>query len=172
MLTVNYHTFVVAPANVSAAPALPDQPQLQQTQALPLNLPGVTVLPGTHWQLRTDFLAPEQVNLNDLNSLDPWEAYLDADVVGPQPVLRPRRPGDTFTPLGMGLHRQKVNEFMINKKIPAAWRQFIPLLASREQVWWVCGYCPDDRARLRSTTRCVLHLKFERAEGRASSRIG
>jgi tRNA(Ile)-lysidine synthase len=161
MLTLNYHTFVIAPVNVPATPALPDQPQLRQTQALPLSLAGITELPGTRWQLRTDFLTRDQVNLNDLSQLDPWEAYLDADVVGPQPVLRPRRPGDTFTPLGMGAHRQKVNEFMINKKIPAAWRKFIPLLVSGEQVWWVCGYCPDDRARLRPTTQRVLHLKFE-----------
>ncbi len=161
MLTLNYHTFVIAPANVLAAPPLPDQPQLRQTQALPLNLAGVTQLPGTHWQLRIDFLTLEQANLNDLSQLGPWEAYLDAEVIGQQPVLRPRRPGDTFSPLGMGQRRQKVNEFMINKKIPAAWREFIPLLVSREQVWWICGYCPDDRARLRPTTQRVLHLKFE-----------
>jgi tRNA(Ile)-lysidine synthase len=161
MLTLNYHTFVIAPANVSAAPALPDQPQLRQTQALSLNLAGVTRLPGTNWQLRTDLLTPEQVNFTDLNRPGPWEAYLDADVIGHQPVLRPRRPGDTFAPLGLGEHRQKVNEFMINKKIPAAWRNSIPLLVSREQVWWICGYCPDDRARLRPTTQRVLHLKFE-----------
>lgn len=161
MLTLNYHTFVIAPATVPAAPSLPDQPQLRQTQALPLNLAGVTRLPGTHWQLRTDFLTLEQVNVDHLSQLGPWEVYLDAEVIGQQPVLRPRRPGDTFSPLGMGQHRQKVNEFMINKKIPAAWRKFIPLLVSREQVWWICGYCPDDHARLRPTTQRVLHLKFE-----------
>lgn len=162
MLTLNYHTFVIAPASSPTAPPLPDQPQLRQAQALPLNLAGVTSLPGTHWQLRADFLMLEQVNLNELNQLGPWEAYLDAEVIGQQAVLRQRRPRDTFTPLGMGQHRQKVSEFMINKKIPAAWRKFIPLLVSREQVWWICGYCPDDRARLRPTTQRVLHLKFER----------
>lgn len=161
MLTLDYDTFVIAPVSISAAPALPDQPHLRQTQALPLNLPGETVLPDTHWQLRAAFLTPEQAHLEGLSQADCWEAYLDADVTGRNLLLRPRRPGDTFKPLGMGEHSQKVNEFMINKKIPAAWRQYIPLLVSDAQVWWVCGYCPDERARLRSTTRSILHLKFE-----------
>lgn len=161
MLTLNYHTFVIAPTYIPAAPALPDQPQLRQTQALPLNLPGVTILPGTNWQLRTDLLTPEQANLDRISLAERWEACLDADVIGHQPALRPRHPGDTFTPLGLGGQHQKVNEFMINKKIPAAWRKYIPLLVSGEQVWWICGYCPDDRARLRSTTQRVLYLKFE-----------
>jgi tRNA(Ile)-lysidine synthetase-like protein len=161
MLTLGYHTFVIAPDNVSIEADLPDQPQLRHPQPLSLNLPGVTPLPDTNWQLRTDFLPAEQVLLDHLGQIDPWEAYLDADVIGPNPVLRSRRPGDVFTPLGLDGHHQKVNEFMINKKIPAAWRKFIPLLVVADQVLWVCGYSPDERARLRPTTQRVLHLKFE-----------
>lgn len=161
MLTLGYQTFVIAPEDVPLAPPLPDQPYLRQIEPLALNLPGVTPLPDTKWQLRAIFLRPEQVQLDPLNQVDRWEAYLDADIVGPQPVLRPRRPGDIFAPLGLGGHRQKVNEFMINKKIPAAWRQFVPLLVVAGQILWVCGYSPDEHARLRPTTRRVLYLKFE-----------
>ncbi|MBE7472689.1 MAG: tRNA lysidine(34) synthetase TilS [Anaerolineales bacterium] len=161
MLTLDYQTFVIAPEDIPLDSTLPDQPYLRQPQALALNLPGVTPLPDTNWQLRAIFLQPDQVQLDQLNQADRWEAYLDADIVGPQPVLRPRRPGDIFAPLGLGGHRQKVNEFMINRKIPAGWRQFVPLLVAAGQVLWVCGYSPDERARLRPATRRVLHLKFE-----------
>jgi tRNA(Ile)-lysidine synthase len=161
MLTLGYHTFVIAPENVPLDSPQLDQPHLRQAEPLALNLPGVIPLPNTNWQLRALFLRPDQVQLDSLSQIDRWEAYLDAEMVGPQPVLRPRRPGDIFAPLGLGGHRQKVNEFMINKKIPAVWRQFVPLLVATGQILWVCGYSPDEHARLRPTTRHVLHLKFE-----------
>lgn len=161
LLTLDYQTFIIAPENVPLDSALLDQPHLRQAEPLALNLPGVTPLPDTNWQLRAIFLRPDQVQLDSLSQIDRWEAYLDAETVGPQPVLRPRRPGDIFAPLGLGGRRQKVNEFMINKKIPAGWRQFVPLLVAAGQVLWVCGYSPDERARLRPATRRVLHLKFE-----------
>ena len=149
MLTVGYHTFIIAAENASIFAPPRDEPELIQDQALPLNLPGVTPLPHTNWQLKADFLTPEHIHHHHLSQVDRWEAYLDADVVGSAPILRPRRPGDTFMPLGLAGHSQKVNEFMINEKIPAAWRNRIPLFVSADQVLWVCGYRLDERARLR-----------------------
>ena len=92
-----------------------------------------------------------------------WETYLDAEAVGPSLVLRPRRPGDRFCPLGMGGRSKRVNEFMINEKIPAAWRVHIPLLLNAEdQIVWVCGWRPDERARVTQSTQEVLQLRFTR----------
>jgi tRNA(Ile)-lysidine synthase len=158
MLTMGYHTFIIAPDNIPTPLPLPDGPRFIHDQILPLNLPGVTPLPHTNWQLKADFLTAERLNHKPD---DRWEEYLDADVVGSAAILRPRRPGDTFMPLGLGGHSQKVNEFMINEKIPAAWRNQIPLLVSANQILWVCGYRLDERARLRPTTQRILHLKFE-----------
>ncbi len=42
--------------------------------------------------------------------------------------LRTRRPGDRFKPLGMAGHSQKLSDWMINRKIPQAHRDHIPLL--------------------------------------------
>jgi tRNA(Ile)-lysidine synthase len=161
MLTLSYETFLIAPATAPDEAALVDQPQLLYPQALRLSLPGVTPLPETSWQLRADFLTPEQLNPERLGQIDRWEVYLDAGSIGSDLSLRPRRPGDTFAPLGLGGHTQKVNEFMINKKIPVAWRKSIPLLVSAGQILWICGYTLDERARIRSTTTRILHLKFE-----------
>jgi tRNA(Ile)-lysidine synthase len=157
-LTMGYDTFIVAPDNMPTAPAPSDTPQLIHHQPLALNLPGVTPLPHTGWQLKAQFLTAERLNHSQV---DRWETYLDADVVGSEAVLRPRRAGDTFMPLGLGGHSQKVTDFMINEKIPATWRNQIPLLVSANQILWVCGYRLDERARLRPTTRRILHLKFE-----------
>ncbi len=53
---------------------------------------------------------------------DPWTAYLDAGVAGPVADAAARAPGDRFQPLGLGGHSARVNEFMINVKVPAAAR--------------------------------------------------
>jgi tRNA(Ile)-lysidine synthase len=161
-VTLGYDNFVIAPDTAPAIPATPDQPQLLQDQVLPLNLPGVTPLPDTNWQLKANFVTRAQFNPDCLSHLDRWEVYLDAEVVGPNPVLRPRRPGDIFAPSGLDGHSQKVSEFMINQKIPAHWRNRIPMIVSGDQILWVCGYRPDERACLRPSTRRIVHFKFER----------
>lgn len=161
ILAVGYETFTIASNSESSQPPTLDQPQLRKDQILKLNLPGVTPLMHSPWQFKADLLSYERLNHQDVKQVGRWEAYLDADVVGDQAILRPRQPGDTFCPLGMVGHRKKVNEFMINEKIPTDWRNQIPLLVSENRILWVCGYRLDERASLQANTRQVFHLKFE-----------
>jgi tRNA(Ile)-lysidine synthase len=161
MLTVGYNTFTITPEGISPYPQKLDIPHLAQDEVLPLNLPGVTSLPRTNWQLKAALLPKNNLNQQHISRVDPWEVYLDADEVGDAPVLRTRRPGDRFCPLGLGGHSKKVNEFMINEKIPANRRHSLPLLVADNRILWICGHRPDERARIRPTTRRVLHLKFQ-----------
>ena len=36
-----------------------------------------------------------------------------------------------------------------------------PLLVAGRQILWICGYRPDERARIRRTTQQIAHFKFE-----------
>lgn len=162
LLTRSYRTFTVAAQDAAPEPGT-DVPYLAPDQVVTVAVPGVTPLPGTGWQLRAELMAAAGLSLRRLSQADRWEAYLDADVVGGAPVLRTRRPGDTFSPLGLGEHSQKVQDFMINAKIPAARRPHVPLLAANGQILWMCGYRLGEPARVRPTSRQVLHLYFERA---------
>ena len=162
LLTVGYHTIIIAPETSSLIKSPPESPHLATGQVVPITLPGKTPLPQTGWQLSTDLLSQEDLEQKHLSLTDRWEVYLDADIVGSSPILRPRQPGDTFCPLGMKGHSQKVNEFMINQKIPVHHRDHIPLLVANQQILWVCGYRPNEHTRIRLTTQHILHLKFER----------
>jgi hypothetical protein len=52
---------------------------------------------------------------------------------------------------------------MINEKIPAAWRDFTPLLVDQaDHIVWVCGWRPAERARVTRGTQQVVHLRFIR----------
>jgi tRNA(Ile)-lysidine synthase len=164
MLTIGYDTFVIAPEEILPYGQQPDAPQLSSNQIVTLRLPGITPLAGTPWQIKATFLTQKDIEGHNLRQTGAWEAYLDADLVGPTPHLRTRQPGDIFYPLGLQGHRQKLSDFMINEKIPADQRDHIPLLVANDQVLWICGYRPDARARVRSTTQHILHLKFESKE--------
>jgi tRNA(Ile)-lysidine synthase len=157
LLTVSYDTLLIAP---SEHPIRPDIPCLCDEESIPVHVPGITLLPCCGWVLHTEEIsAPIDEALTRPRSR--WEAVLDAEFVGKSPRLRRRRIGDRFCPLGMKGQSKRLNEFMINEKIPAAWRDSIPLLVNdRDQIAWVCGWRPDERARVTARTRRVLYLRF------------
>ena len=164
LLTISYQTLTITAQNILFHLQQSDRPQVMKDQVIKLDAPGVTSLPHTDWQLKATLLDGDCFNCLHPDQIDRWEAHLDADLVSNVPIfLRSRQPGDTFCPLGLAGHRKKVAEFMIDEKIPAPWRDYIPLLVTaNNQILWVCGYRIDERARLRSTTRRVFHLRFER----------
>lgn len=161
ILTVSYNTFIINTIEKPASLTDFNDPQLFETQRLHVNIPGQTALPSTGWRLEARLLSRQNLELQDIAQTDKWEAYLDADIVGNKAILRTRHPGDTFYPFGMEGHSKKVNEFMINEKIPAGRRRHIPLLVANGQILWVCGYRLDERARVRVDTENIVHLRFK-----------
>jgi tRNA(Ile)-lysidine synthase len=160
MLTVSYNRLVIADTTVGNI-HLEDVPQITTAEPLPINLPGVTPLPHSQWQIKTTLLAGAKVSFEQAHQAKPWEAYLDADIVGKHPLLRSRQSGDTFCPLGLGGQHKKVNEFMIDQKIPFDQRDTVPLLVANDQILWICGHRPDHRASLRAGTQRIVHIEFE-----------
>jgi tRNA(Ile)-lysidine synthase len=155
-LTVGYTTLLVAEADFVPSP---DFPALR-VERLPLAVPGRTSLPGggsveVQIVLRKDL--PAGWDRND----DPWRAFLDADVLGECTSLRRRREGDRFCPLGLHGHHKLVSELLINDKVPAWWRDAVPLLVrDDDEVMWVCGWRVDERARVRAGTSRVAVIRI------------
>ena len=121
----------------------------------PLKLPGETLLPG--WHMEATIISREQMTEKD----EDFTAYFDLDKTGDKLLVRPRQPGDRFQPLGMN-QPKKLGEFMIDSKIPSAWRQRIPIVCSPEHILWVVGWRIDERVKVTENTKQVLCLKFER----------
>ena len=89
-------------------------------------------------------------------------AYFDIDKAGTELTVRTRQPGDRFQPLGMS-QPKKINEFMIDSKIPQAWRRRVPVVCSPGHILWVVGCRIDDRAKVTGDTKQVLRLEFKRS---------
>lgn len=96
---------------------------------------------------------------------DPFEAWLDLERVGKQLILRTRRPGDRFQPLGMHEGSMKVSDFMINVKMPQRARDGWPLLSDEDQILWVPGYRPAQPYRLRKSSRKAIHVSLKQRSG-------
>jgi tRNA(Ile)-lysidine synthase len=159
VLTVGYDTLMVGGAGDVGPP--PDEPLLRTSGTLTVRLPGATPIPQSDWSLQTEILEKWDVS-HVRDNPDPWMAYLDADRLAGPLVLRPRRPGDRFQPQGMGGHSVKVSAFMINLKIPSAWRDRVPLLVAGDQIVWVCGRRIGEVAAVKPDTRRVAKLWFSR----------
>lgn len=54
-------------------------------------------------------------------------------------VIRNRRPGDQFSPAGLG-GTKKLKDVMIDDKIPVWERDRVPLLARGEEILWIVGH--------------------------------
>jgi len=88
----------------------------------------------------------------------PWMAQLDAAAVGGHLVVRTARPGDRFVPLGMSGHK-KLQDFLVDKKIPRAEREGIPVIATTEgEIVWVVGHRVADTAKVTGGTRTVAEV--------------
>ena len=94
---------------------------------------------------------------------EPYRAHLDVAAVGDRIQIRPRRAGDRFQPLGME-GTKRLNEFMIDARIPKNWRDRIPLLEGESGVAWVVGWRIAQWARVTEATEQVVEVIFARGE--------
>jgi tRNA(Ile)-lysidine synthase len=117
-----------------------------------LNIPGQTGFPG--WRVEAAIIEPPE-----MAGKDDFTAYLDLAKCGDRLTVRARKRGDRFQPLGLAGFK-KLGEFMIDARIPQAWRDNIPIVCSSQQIVWVAGWRIDERVKVSPQTRRVLRLKF------------
>lgn len=153
-LTVDYDTLRIGAEGQGWAGPVP-----QVAAAVELAAPGTTRL-GCGWQVDVASCPVGEIGDRYAANADPWTAYLDARATGGRLVLRPRAPGDRFQPHGLGGHSARVNEYMINRKTPAAARAGWPILVGAQGIAWLCGLRIDERAAIRPETELAWCVRF------------
>jgi len=150
IFSIEYNKYLLASDfnSLSPFPILRDELQLK--------IPGETLLPG--WRIEATIINREQMSEKG----EDFTAYFDLGKTGDKLLVRSRQPGDRFQPLGMS-QPKKLGEFMIDAKIPHAWRQQIPIVCSPQQILWVVGWRIDERVKVSDTTKQILCLKFQRS---------
>lgn len=89
------------------------------------------------------------------------QAYIRADALkGKKLVLRSRREGDCFYPVGMN-GKRKLKDFFIDKKVPRFMRDTVPLLTADDEIVWVVGERVDARYAARNEEENILCITVE-----------
>ncbi len=148
ILSIEYERFVLGIMNVNTCP----YPAIRVEQDI--QVPGITAVLG--WLINAEIMEPDSIAREE----NPLVACFDLDKTGLELKIGHRKPGDRFQPLGM-TRMKKLNEFMIDEKVPRHWRQRIPIVFSPEHILWLVGYRIDDRAKITKKTKKVLRLEFK-----------
>jgi tRNA(Ile)-lysidine synthase len=151
--TIEYDRYILVPDTASPCPF----PALEGE--FDLNIPGKTSVPG--WDIEATIIPAPAAKVKT-GEADDFAACFDFARTGGKLSVRRRLPGDRFQPLGMR-QPKKLNEFMIDARIPRAWRHRIPIVCSAGQILWVVGWRIDERFKVTEKTKKVLLLECERS---------
>ena len=153
-LHVDYHS-----AHVYRTDALDSPVPAMDGASIELRVPG-SVAKG-EWIVSSRFVENDSRSIESPKDDSRLSERFDADAIGETLLLRTRKAGDTFQPLGMGSEK-KLKDFMIDSHIPRRWRDSVPLVESRGHIAWVVGWRIADWAKISPRTRRVLEIRFEK----------
>ncbi len=120
-----------------------------------LPCPGEVYIPEIEKRIKAEFSSKEEVEYTHN-----YRVFLDAGRMKFPLVVRNRRPGDRFYPLGSP-GRKKLKDFFIEKKILLRERDRIPLVISGEEIIWVAGIEISHLFRIQKGTSRIISLAFD-----------
>ena len=124
-----------------------------------VRVPGRTVLPSRSMEICCEVTTPAPDAIAALRDHGRRMCeYLDMDAVHPPLLVRSRRSGERFFPLGAP-GSKKLSDYLTDAKVPPEGRRNIAVLCDQLGPIWVVGHRIDDRVKLTSQTRRVLHLE-------------
>ena len=141
------------------------QPPLTEQR---LTIPGVVVVNEADLRIEASVLRRAAWEADGHPALpDGASAALDADTAGSALLIRGRQPGDRMRPTGAP-GSQKIQDLMVNRKIPRQDRDLIPILTTEAgQIAWVVGLAVGEEFAVKAHTTAVLLLHATRSGGKA-----
>jgi tRNA(Ile)-lysidine synthase len=156
-LLINYDQLLFSTKD--AAVPIPNLPQLTNIGDNNLPVPGRLALVNG-WMIQAQMLDNADTRLM-LENQDPWQAYIAVEEPA-SIMVRGRRSGERFQPLGMSGRSAKVSRVMIDRKIPERLRAKWPIVASQNHLLWLVGHHIDERVRVDENRQKVLFLRSYR----------
>ena len=120
----------------------------------PLVAPGATRLPDWGIEVVTEVVAPPASPRTGA-----WEALLDGGVAADALAVRSRRPGDRYRPLGAPGER-KLQDVLVDAKVPRAIRDRVPLLTAGGRLVWVAGQRIAHDVRITASSASALRVRI------------
>lgn len=123
-----------------------------------LTAPGLTYLPLLSADLRVELCDVDEHTIDELRKVPhPYEEWIDVERVQMPLLLRARREGDRFWPLGAP-GTKSLGDFFSDEKIDPVLRARTGVLCDQSGPVWVIPLRIDERVKLRPSTRRALRL--------------
>ncbi len=135
-------------------------------QPIEIKVPGSVELSDLNISIHAKVKSAKDLSISKKSS----KAYLDADKVKLPLILRSRLPGDRFVPLGMDKEK-KLQDFLVDNKVPFRVRDQIPLVESNGEIVWVVGYRISEKFKVTDETSEVLILEAKEVKRGRSGKI-
>ncbi|MGB2985704.1 MAG: tRNA lysidine(34) synthetase TilS [Phycisphaerae bacterium] len=136
-----------------------DEPRETIASEIAVHLPGQTLLPIRRLEIdcSIDEVVPDDIP-RLRRAAHRMEEHVDLEAVHPPLLVRTRRAGDRFFPLGAP-GSKKLSDFLIDSKVAPKERERVAVLCDQLGPIWVIGHRIDDRVKITALTRRVLHLR-------------
>ena len=118
-----------------------------------LVMPGTTIVPGL--RIETRLLDPREAPAEPSD----YCGLFDADLAPSPLIVRSRRPGDRFAPIGME-GTKSLKTLFNERQIPRLDRERVPLLVSESHILWVIGHRLSRVGRVTPRTQRVLMVEW------------
>ncbi|PKN88793.1 MAG: tRNA lysidine(34) synthetase TilS [Deltaproteobacteria bacterium HGW-Deltaproteobacteria-1] len=132
-------------------------PKIQERTAdyeYPLMIPGIVDLKERKIILSARRGEPKEVDFNCVGRV-----YFDEDKIRVPLLIRNRRKGDWFEPLGTN-GSQKIKKLFIDRKVPGGERDSIALIADKNSIIWIENMHISERVKVTHDTKNVLILEI------------
>jgi len=135
-----------------------ESPVLNETE---IKVPGETELVDMNCRVKTEIREIKNGFLEEFKrNKTSYEEAVDFDKINMPLMVRTRRPGDRFWPLG-SRGAKKIKDFFIDNKVSVMERDTVPIVTMNGQPVWIVGFRIDDRIRVSKETTNLLVMKFE-----------
>jgi tRNA(Ile)-lysidine synthase len=119
-----------------------------------MNIPGSLYVKERKITVRSELATKESIDFSGKN-----EVYLDLDKIQQPVIIRNRRDGDWFQPLGMQ-GRQKIKNYFIDHKMLRSERAEIMLIVDNLSVIWIENMRLSDRVKITAGTKKIMKLEI------------
>ncbi len=121
-----------------------------------LQCPGKIYIPEIRGEIESRPSSREDINFSN-----PYKVFLNAENMKFPLIVRTRKNGDRFHPLGLKKEK-KLKDFLIDKKIPIKERNSLPLILSNEKIAWIVGIEISEVFKIDENTSKIISLTFKK----------
>ena len=112
------------------------------------------------WLVKAAVKARQDVETDEIFREKTYTKFLSYDTITCNVCFRTRRPGDFLVVNAQG-GRKKLGDYFTDRKVPAAQRDSLWLLADGSRILWIPGYRIGEDVKVTADTRQILVLELE-----------